>query len=75
MGREKQVLRFAQDDIRFQHQDKGRKPRGRRPFLLPVCYYSKIKMAAAIVVVHRPRLSPMADCVTFAVRTILFEMR
>jgi hypothetical protein len=37
--------------------------------------YSKIRMAAAIVVVQSPRLSPMADCVTFAVRTILLEMR
>src|SRR6185437_1748777 len=37
--------------------------------------YSKIKIAAAMVVVHRPRLSPTADCVTLAVRTILFEMR
>ena len=37
--------------------------------------YSKIRMAAAMVVVHRPRLSPTADWVTFAVRTILFEMR
>ena len=37
--------------------------------------YSKIRIAAAITVVQRPRLSPMADCVTFAVRTIMFEMR
>ncbi len=37
--------------------------------------YSKISIAAAIVVVHKPRLSPIADCVTFAVRTILLEMR
>jgi len=39
------------------------------------CGYSKIKMAAAIVVVHRPFLSPTALCVMFAVRTILFDMR
>ena len=37
--------------------------------------YSKIKIAAAITVVHKPRLSPTADCVTLAVRTILFEIR
>lgn len=36
---------------------------------------SKIRMAAAMVVVHRPFLSPTALCVTFAVRTILLEMR
>ena len=37
--------------------------------------YSKIKIAAAITVVQRPCLSPTADCVMFAVRTILLEMR
>ena len=36
---------------------------------------SKIVTAEAITVVQRPRLSPTADCVTFAVRTILLEMR
>ena len=36
---------------------------------------SKISTADAITVVHKPRLSPTADCVTLAVRTILFEMR
>ena len=36
---------------------------------------SKISTADAITVVHSPRLSPTADCVTFAVRTILFEIR
>jgi hypothetical protein len=36
---------------------------------------SNIKIAAAITVVHNPRLSPTADCVTLAVRTILFEIR
>ena len=36
---------------------------------------SKIKTAEAITVVHKPRLSPTADCVTLAVRTILLEMR
>ena len=36
---------------------------------------SKISTADAITVVQRPRLSPTADCVTLAVRTILFEMR
>jgi hypothetical protein len=37
--------------------------------------YAKISTADAITVVHSPRLSPTADCVTFAVRTILLEMR
>jgi len=37
--------------------------------------YSKIRIAAAITVVHRPRLSPTALWVTFAVRTILFDNR
>jgi hypothetical protein len=37
--------------------------------------YSKMRIAAAITVVQRPCLSPTADCVIFAVRTILFEMR
>jgi hypothetical protein len=32
-------------------------------------------MAAAMVVVQRPFLSPTADWVTLAVRTILLEMR
>ena len=36
---------------------------------------SKISTAEAITVVQSPRLSPTADWVTFAVRTILFEMR
>lgn len=36
---------------------------------------SKIRIAAAIVVVQRPFLSPTADCVTFAVRTILSDIR
>src|ERR1700692_66290 len=36
---------------------------------------SKINTADAITVVHTPRLSPTADCVTFAVRTILFDSR
>ena len=38
-------------------------------------YSSRISTAAAIVVVHFPRLSPTADCVTLLVRTILLEMR
>src|SRR5437899_9494240 len=36
---------------------------------------SPMRMAAPRTVVHRPRLSPTADCVTFMVRTILLEMR
>ena len=36
---------------------------------------SKIKTAEAITVVHSPRLSPTADWVTLAVRTILFSRR
>src|ERR1035441_8063539 len=36
---------------------------------------SKINTAEAITVVQSPRLSPTADWVTFAVRTILFEIR
>jgi hypothetical protein len=36
---------------------------------------SKINTAEAMTVVQRPRLSPTADCVTFAVRTILLERR
>jgi len=36
--------------------------------------YSKIRMAEAITVVHKPFLSPTADCVLFAVRTILFDI-
>ena len=38
-------------------------------------YSSRISTAAAMVVVHRPRLSPTADWVTLLVRTILLEMR
>jgi len=38
-------------------------------------YSSRIKTAAAIVVVHLAFLSPTALCVTLLVRTILFEMR
>ena len=38
-------------------------------------YSSRISTAAAIVVVHNPRLSPTADCVILLVRTILLEMR
>ena len=38
-------------------------------------YSSRISTAAAMVVVHSPRLSPTADCVTLLVRTILLEMR
>ena len=38
-------------------------------------YSSRIKTAAAIVVVQRPRLSPTADCVMLLVRTILLEIR
>ena len=38
-------------------------------------YSSRISTAAAMVVVHLPRLSPTADCVTLLVRTILLEMR
>lgn len=37
--------------------------------------YSKIRIAAAIVVVHSDFLSPTADCVMFIVRTILFDIR
>ncbi len=33
------------------------------------------RIEAASTVVHKPRLSPMADCVMFMVRTILLEMR
>ena len=36
---------------------------------------SKMSTADAITVVQSPRLSPTADCVTLAVRTILFEIR
>jgi hypothetical protein len=36
---------------------------------------SASRIAAASTVVHRPRLSPTADCVMFMVRTILFEIR
>jgi hypothetical protein len=36
---------------------------------------SKRSMAPAMVVVQRPFLSPTADWVTLAVRTILLEMR
>ena len=36
--------------------------------------YSKMRIAAAITVVQRPCLSPTADWVMFAVRTILFEI-
>ncbi len=36
---------------------------------------SKRRMAPAMVVVQRPFLSPTADWVTLAVRTILLEMR
>ena len=39
------------------------------------CLLFQNQTAAAMVVVHRPRLSPTADCVTLLVRTILFEMR
>ena len=38
-------------------------------------YSSRIRTAAAIVVVQSPRLSPTADWVTLLVRTILLEMR
>jgi len=38
-------------------------------------YSSRISTAAAMVVVHSPRLSPTADCVMLLVRTILLEMR
>src|ERR1700685_2304296 len=38
-------------------------------------YSSRIRTAAAIVVVQRPFLSPTADCVMLLVRTILLEMR
>ena len=37
--------------------------------------YSKMRIAAAIVVVHSDFLSPTADCVMFMVRTILFDIR
>jgi len=40
-----------------------------------VRFYSKIRIAAAIVVVHSDFLSPTADCVMFIVRTILFDIR
>jgi hypothetical protein len=74
---------------RFGTQAKGAGPKRKaraqdlasRPYIAPaplvslLAGYSKIRIAAAIVVVHKPRLSPIADCVTFAVRTILFEMR
>jgi hypothetical protein len=38
-------------------------------------YSSRMRTAAAMVVVHLPFLSPTALCVTLLVRTILFEMR
>ena len=38
-------------------------------------YSSRISTAAAMVVVHLPRLSPTADWVMLLVRTILLEMR
>ncbi len=38
-------------------------------------YSSSISTAAAMVVVHLPRLSPTADWVKLLVRTILLEMR
>ena len=50
----------------------------RSPWVLQTCecrYSSRISTAAAMVVVHLPRLSPTADCVMLLVRTILFEMR
>src|SRR5258708_16305630 len=37
--------------------------------------YSKIRIAAAMTVVQRPRLSPIAVCVMLVVRTILLEIR
>ena len=43
--------------------------------LVPGRDQSKISTADAITVVHSPRLSPTADWVTFAVRTILLEIR
>lgn len=52
-----------------------RRRAGRPPINLKSVPQSKIKTADAITVVHNPRLSPTADCVTFAVRTILFEIR
>src|SRR6185437_120330 len=65
--------------IRF-HASLQQKRRRRWPTPLIVSgsnYFlsSKIRIAAAIVVVHNPFLWPTADCVTLAVRTILFEIR
>ena len=40
-----------------------------------VRFYSNIRIAAAIVVVHSDFLSPTADWVMFIVRTILFDIR
>jgi len=47
----------------------------RRPLLGSIYLSSKRRMAPAMVVVQRPFLSPTADWVTLAVRTILLEMR
>ena len=41
----------------------------------PGRFYSKIRIADAITVVHKARLSPTAVCVMLVVRTILLEMR
>src|ERR1700743_1419769 len=49
----------------------GSKPAPSHSRALKFYLSSKIRIAAAIVVVQRPFLSPTADCVTFAVGTIL----
>jgi hypothetical protein len=67
------IRRHSNSPIALQH--KGRKPLVARAPLISEVLYSKIKIAAAMVVVHHPRLSPIADCVTFLVRTIRLEMR
>ena len=46
-----------------------------RPCLCFLNFYSKIKIADAITVVHSPRLSPTPLWVMFVVRTILLEIR
>src|SRR4051794_18121384 len=49
--------------------------RARRRSRLRLYNYSKIRIAAAMTVVQRPRLLPTAVWVMFAVRTILLERR
>ncbi len=60
----------------FQGMKQQGQPRGRSwPEKVVRPYTSRIRTAAAMVVVQSPRLSPTADCVMLLVRTILLEMR